>query len=93
MSCLPDEPKISPSKYFVGHTDPLTCVALFPDSKMMISGSYDRRIRLWDIGSGQASGEFLRGHKVSVNVVAVSPDGTMFVSGGGDGRILIWNAT
>ncbi|KAG2035261.1 WD40-repeat-containing domain protein [Suillus americanus] len=93
MSCLPDECKISPSKYFVGHTDPITCVALDPDSKMIISGSYDRRIRFWDIGSGQASGEPLRGHKVSVSMVAVSPDGTMFVSGGGDGRILIWNAT
>ncbi|KAG2149065.1 WD40-repeat-containing domain protein, partial [Suillus bovinus] len=76
-----------------GHADTLTCIALFPDSKMIISGSYDRRIRLWDVGSGQASGEPIRGHKVSVNVVAVSPDGTMFVSGGGDGKILIWNAT
>ncbi|KAG1840727.1 WD40 repeat-like protein, partial [Suillus subalutaceus] len=93
MTCLPGELKISPSKYFVGHTDALTCVALFPDNKMIVSGSYDRRIRLWDIRSGQASGEPLRGHKVSVNVVAVSPDGTMIVSGGGDGRILIWNAT
>ncbi|KAG2087197.1 WD40-repeat-containing domain protein [Suillus discolor] len=93
MSRLPDEPKSLPSKYFLGHTDPLTCVALFPDSKMIITGSYDRRIRLWDVGSGQAIGEPLRGHKVSVNVIAVSPNGTMFVSGGGDGRILIWNAT
>jgi len=93
MPCLPDEPRFPPSKYFVGHTDSLTCVALFPDNKMIISGSYDRRIRLWDIGSGQASGEALRGHKVSVDVVAVSPDGTMFVSGGGDGKILIWNTT
>ncbi|KAG2070734.1 WD40 repeat-like protein [Suillus decipiens] len=92
MSCLPDEP-FPPSKYFVGHTAPLTCVALFPGSKMIVSGSYDRRIRLWDIGSGQVLGEPLRGHKVSVNVVAVSHDGAMFASGGGDGRILIWNTT
>ncbi|KAG2340714.1 WD40 repeat-like protein [Suillus weaverae] len=93
MSPLLDEAKFPPSKCFVGHTDPLTCVAFFPNNKIIISGSYDRRIRLWDVGSGQELGEPLQGHKVSVTVVAVSPDGTMFVSGGGDGKILIWNAT
>ncbi|OJA17479.1 hypothetical protein AZE42_03913 [Rhizopogon vesiculosus] len=86
------EPNFPPSKCFVGHIDSLTCVALFPNSKTIISGSFDRRIRLWDVETGQASGEPLRGHKVSVCTVAASPDGTKFVSGGGDGRILIWNA-
>ncbi|OAX38253.1 WD40 repeat-like protein [Rhizopogon vinicolor AM-OR11-026] len=86
------EPNFPPSKCFSGHTSSLTCVALFPNGKTIISGSYDRRIRLWDVETGQASGEFLRGHKVAVCAVAVSPDGTKFVSGGGDGRILIWNA-
>jgi WD40 repeat protein len=59
---------------------------------MIISGSFDRRIRLWDIETRQASGEPLRGHTVSVCALAVSPDGTKFASGGGDGRILIWNS-
>ncbi|KAG1775912.1 WD40 repeat-like protein [Suillus placidus] len=67
--------------------------SFFPNNKIIISGSYDCRIHLWDVGSGQELGEPLQGHKVSVTVVAVSPDGTMFVSGGRDGRILIWNAT
>ncbi|KAG1762728.1 WD40-repeat-containing domain protein [Suillus occidentalis] len=68
MSHLPDEPNFTlpPSKLFL----------FSQTSKMIVSGSYDRRIRLWDVGSGKESGEPLRGHKITVSVVAASPDGT-----------------
>ncbi|CCM03175.1 uncharacterized protein FIBRA_05297 [Fibroporia radiculosa] len=83
---------VKPSRYFVGDAEPLTCVAFFPDSKTIISGSYESRIRLWNVASGEQIGEPLRGHKVAVFTVAVSRDGTKFASGGGDGKVLIWNA-
>ncbi|KIJ59934.1 hypothetical protein HYDPIDRAFT_139883 [Hydnomerulius pinastri MD-312] len=78
-----------PDKRLKGHTSVVTCLAFTPDGRQLITGSYDRRIRLWDLQSGEAIGEPIWNHKVSVLTVAVSPSGTRFSSGGGDDRILL----
>jgi WD40 repeat protein len=75
-----------------GHTNIISCVAFSPDRKHIISGSYDKTIRIWDAQMGKAVGVPLQGHTDVVRSVAYSPDSKHFISGSYDKTIHIWNA-
>ena len=66
-----------------------TSIVFSPDGAILVSGSYDATIRLWDIGTGEQL-ETLEGHTYSITGVAVSPDGTTIASGSFDGTVLLW---
>ena len=66
-----------------------TSIVFSPDGAILVSGSYDATIRLWDIGTGEQL-EILEGHTYSITGVAVSPDGTTIASGSFDGTVLLW---
>ncbi|KAG9092785.1 hypothetical protein FRC07_011588, partial [Ceratobasidium sp. 392] len=76
----------------VGHTAVVYSVAYSPDGTRIVSGSFDRTIRIWDAQTGQMIGRPLEGHKDSVNSVAYSPDGLRIISGSSDKTIRIWDA-
>ncbi|KAG8987933.1 hypothetical protein FRB94_001337 [Tulasnella sp. JGI-2019a] len=65
---------------------------LFPDGTTIVSGSYDKTLRLWDAKTGEAIGEAMKGHTDWVNCVAISPDGTTIVSGSDDRTLQLWDA-
>jgi WD40 repeat protein len=65
-----------------GHDNWVTSVAFSPDGKQIVSGSWDRKICLWDAASGQLIGSPLEGHRDSVTSVAFSPVGKQTVSAG-----------
>jgi WD40 repeat protein len=67
-------------------------VAFSPDGKRIVSGGYDKTIRLWDVATGTQIGEPLRGHMRWVTSVAFSPDGKQIVSGSFDNTIRLWDA-
>ncbi|KAJ7613251.1 hypothetical protein DFH06DRAFT_1015013, partial [Mycena polygramma] len=75
-----------------GHTQGIESVAFSPDGKLIISGSWDRTIRIWDAESGEQLGDPLEGHAHRVSSVAFSPDGKWIVSGSHDETIRIWDA-
>ena len=75
-----------------GHTELVWSVACSPDGRHIISGSYDRTVRIWDAGTGIAVGDPLKGHTDAVRSVAYSPDGRHIVSGSSDRTIRIWDA-
>ncbi|KAG8778858.1 hypothetical protein FRC15_010507, partial [Serendipita sp. 397] len=75
-----------------GHVDGVSSVACSPDEHRIISGSYDRTIRIWDAETGAAVGEPLEGHTDSIFSVAYSPDGRRIISGSDDRTIRIWDA-
>jgi WD40 repeat protein/serine/threonine protein kinase len=75
---------------FEGHTDWVRAVALTPDRRCAISGSWDRTLRVWDLESGQSL-HTLQGHTDWVNAVALTPDGDRAISGSADRTLRVWD--
>ena len=68
----------------------LTCVAFSPDGKTVAAGTLNRKVRRWDVLSGDEQ-ESLVGHGSAVPV-AFSPDGRLIASASNDGAVGIWDA-
>ncbi|MCY7368498.1 MAG: WD40 repeat domain-containing protein [Chamaesiphon sp.] len=72
------------------HSDWVRCMSFTPDSLKLVSGSFDKTIKLWQIDTGgeiYRLGERLKG----VFALAVSPDGKLFASGSWDETIELWD--
>jgi hypothetical protein len=70
-----------------GHGSRVTSLAVLSDGKL-VSGSYDRTIRVWDPKSGTCK-LLLIGHLGDVTALAALPDGRL-VSGSADKTIRVW---
>ncbi|KIM21959.1 hypothetical protein M408DRAFT_333160 [Serendipita vermifera MAFF 305830] len=75
-----------------GHTEWIECVAYSLDGKNIVSGSWDKTIRIWDAVTGTAVGDPLKGHEDVVASIVYSPDGQKIASGSWDGTIRVWDA-
>jgi WD40 repeat protein len=72
------------------HSDWVRCLSFTPDSLKLVSGSFDKTIKLWQLDTGTeiyTLGERLKG----VFALAVSPDGQLLASGSWDETIELWN--
>jgi len=74
---------------FGGHTAAILAIAFSADGKLVLSGSDDRTVRLWDLQTGRELRRFdgLRG---AVSAVAFSPDGKWAVAGGQERVLVLW---
>jgi WD40 repeat protein len=73
-----------------GHESDVYSVAFSPDGKLIVSGSWDNTVRLWDI-QGKRVGQPFQGHEDYVYSVAFSPDGKLIVSGSWDKTVRLWD--
>ena len=62
-------------------------------SRLIISGSQDMIIRVWDASTGIEVLPSLRGHDHWIHSVAFSPDGSKIISGSSDATIRVWDAS
>ena len=67
----------------------LRSVCFSPDSRWLVSGGNDKRVRMWDCGTLLAIGSPLSGHTGCVH--SVCTDGQKIISGSDDRTIRIWS--
>jgi WD40 repeat protein/tRNA A-37 threonylcarbamoyl transferase component Bud32 len=71
------------------HRGPANCVALHPDSQLVLSGGSDRSVLLTDLDERRAA--VLRGHQAIVTAAAFCPEGRCFATGDAEGTIKLWH--
>lgn len=76
----------------VGHGDRVRTVAISPDGQLLVSGSSDKSIKLWDLSQG-ALLQTLTGHTGAIHAVIVHPNGRVVISASSDKTIRLWHLT
>ena len=74
----------------LGHNSSVWSVAITPDGKRIVSGSWDETVKIWDLQSGEYLAT-LEGHSNLVTSVAITPDGKRIVLGSSDKTVRIWD--
>ena len=75
----------------LGHSKSVRSVAVFPSGDRVVSGSFDKTLKLWDASTGECLATW-KGHSDNVNSVAVFPSGDRVVSGSADKTLKLWGA-
>ncbi|KAG2740773.1 WD40 repeat-like protein [Suillus brevipes Sb2] len=83
-------PRTTPHRTFEDHEDAVWAVAVFPDRRRMVTGSYDQTLRIWDLETGVVLKK-MEGHSQGVTALAVSRDGQIIASGDDGGEVITWH--
>ena len=75
---------------FLGHTDQVMDLAISPDGKRIVTGSFDATVRVWDVETGKQL-HVMEGHRGAVMALAISPNGRQALSGGADQVLRLWD--
>lgn len=73
-----------------GHVGDVYTVAFHPGQNHIVTGGYDKTIKIYDIRTGTLVKEF-QGHKSSVSSAIFNPSGNIIISGSKDGSIKFWD--
>ena len=98
MHPLPVE--VALQRTLLGHTETTPVASLINDDRQVISASWDGKVRIWDLESGQMLHRWVAGVKsvkdgkeetTAVDALASSPDGRLVVTGDMDGNLQVWD--
>ncbi|KAF4946294.1 hypothetical protein FGADI_11286 [Fusarium gaditjirri] len=81
-----DLPSNDPTTTFVGHSDYVRCANFMPGtmSNMIVSGSYDSTVKLWDPRAGRNSAVMTFKHASPIEDVLSMPTGTAVLAAAGE---------
>jgi len=79
------------SRILTGHSASVMSVVVSCDGAVIVSGSADQTVRVWDARNGSAVLPPLLGHTGSVRSVTISSDGRFIASGSGDHTVRLWD--
>jgi WD40 repeat protein len=82
-------PEDGSTQVLSGHTGVVWDVDVSQDGKMVVSGSGDKTVRIWNGESGETMHLF-EGHEEVVRSVKFSPDSSTVVSGSEDRTVRVW---
>lgn len=71
-----------------GHQKKVNCVLADPTNQVILSGSSDRTLKIWDLATGACT-QTLIGHTAAINSISFCKD--LISSGGNDKYIRIWD--
>jgi WD40 repeat protein len=85
-----EKPTWSLSQTINAHSDWVRCLTFTPDGGKLVSGSFDKTIKLWNLERGMAIYTFTD-HPKGVFALAISPNGKYLASGSWDEIIKLWD--
>jgi TIR domain/WD domain, G-beta repeat len=74
-----------------GHRGAITCASFSADGTYVVTASWDKTARVWDLRGERPSYVALEGHQRGVVSASFSADGTHVVTGGFDGTARVWD--
>lgn len=77
-------------RILLGHTNTIYTLSFNKDGSELISGGYDRVLKIWDVPTGRVKRNLV-GHTYDILSVAYSKDEHFIVSGSWDTKIKIWD--
>ena len=79
-----------PLRSLHGHNHFVSSLALNQDGTKLVSGSWDKTIRLWDVATSKTDAIF-KGHTKDILCIGFSRDERLIFSGGMDNTLRYWN--
>lgn len=76
----------------LSHADDVRQAVFSLDARLILTGSYDHAVKLWDAKTGKLF-RTLVGHKEAITALSISPDGQTVLSAGYEGVARLWDAT
>jgi COMPASS component SWD3 len=75
-----------------GHSDLVFCVNFSPQLNLIVSGSFDETIRIWEVKTGRCL-HAICAHSMPATSVSFNRDGSLIVSTSHDGTCKIWDSS
>ena len=75
---------------FMEHTGSIHGLAIAPSKKLLISGSFDRSVKQWDLSTGNLLYDCVNEDDEAINCLAINEQINLLATGGDSGVVTMW---